>query len=220
MNQQIINILYSKAEDSSGDILFNQDLSDKFNLQRCLSEPTSIQKYLEKVAVDIVVIDISKSVAHYTSLIKEMLANHPSLNLLVYTTSNHSMDVINAFRMGVKGYLLKPKTSKEVLSYIEMVSHGNIVLDESLAHDFQSSLQSPIQEHFFSELTHRENQIIWLVAQGLKNKDIANECDISEKTVRNSISKSLKKLGFVDRREAIKGLRSLASETPSESLDK
>ena len=220
MNQKTINILHFKAEDSSGNVLFGKSLPKKFNLQGCFSDPTAIQKYLKKEAVDVVVIDINTSVVNYTSLVKEILSNHPYINLLVYTVSNHISDVMSSFRIGVKGYLLKPKAPTEVLRYIEMVSQGNIVLDESLAHDFQLSLQSPIQKHFFSELTHRENQIIWLVAQGLKNKDIADECDIAEKTVRNSISKSLKKLGFLDRREVIKELRNLASERSTVDLNR
>lgn len=211
MNQKIKNIIHFKAEDLSDNMFFVQSLPEKFNLQQCFSDPIAVQQHLEKEPVDVLIIDTNISIVNHTSLIRTLLVKRPQLNLLVYTASQHTMDVMSSFRMGVKGYLLKPKEPKEVIRYIEMVSQGNIVLDECLAHDFQSSLQSQMQEHFFSELTHRENHIIWLVAQGLKNNDIAQECNITEKTVRNCISKALKKLGFRDRREVIKKLRDMQS---------
>ena len=212
-----INIVHFKAEDSfETKIPTNSSRSSEFNLSGfklvvSSSDQSVIRDYLDKENVAVVIIEINSAITNHISFIKELLSKKPKLNLLIYTGTSSSMDVLSALRMGVKGYLVKPKTTDELFRSIELVSIGTVVIDESIAPTLRASLQLPEQQHILSELTHRENHIIWLVAQGLKNKDIAEECNITEKTVRNSISKALKKLGFKDRREAIKKLREMQS---------
>jgi len=213
MNLKQINILYFRTDDTSKPLKLSGDLCpSNFCFYTISNDSAKILDYLEQTDVDVVLIDINSNITKHISLLKEMLKKQPHLNLLLYTSSSHSMDVLSAFRIGVKGFMVKPKPIEEIYRSIQIVSSGNVVIDESLAPALQASLQKPQQQHVFAELTHRENHITWLVAQGLKNKDIADECGISEKTVRNTVSKALKKLGFADRRDIIKELRLLTSE--------
>ena len=98
----------------------------------------------------------------------------------------------------------------ELQRSIRMIASGNAVFDSDITDTLSSlfnRMQSCYPSHHFPELTHRENEVLTFVAQGLKNRQIAAECEITEKTVRNHVTNILSKLGATSRGEAISRLQ-------------
>lgn len=159
---------------------------------------------------DVVLMDIDIAPLNGIKATKEILANNPDCKVLILTDSTNKNNVFDSLQAGATGYLLKAVTHLELQRSIRLVAAGNAVFDSSitgLISDMFSNSISLYPTQQFSELTHRENEVLTYVAKGLRNKQIAAECDIAEKTVRNHVSNILSKLGAATRGEAISRLQ-------------
>jgi DNA-binding NarL/FixJ family response regulator len=118
--------------------------------------------------------------------------------------------VCQAMRLGVRGILRKTLAVGHLLKCLESVAAGEFWFDKEMTAGF---LQSRTVE-----LTPRESQIVPLVSQGLKNKEIAYELNVAEATVRIYLSALFRKLGVKDRYElAIYGVKNMLPPlTPSQ----
>jgi DNA-binding NarL/FixJ family response regulator len=113
-------------------------------------------------------------------------------------------EIVEAMRLGAKGFLLKQTGLDLFVKCLRKVYEGEIWLDgrfaEAVLHAF-GSFQPEAKSDGKSELSAREMEVIALVVQGYKNRDIAEKLFISEKTVKNHLSAIFNKLGVSDRLE-------------------
>lgn len=136
----------------------------------------------------------------------KILESDPSARLLYLTTFLEDDYIIEALRMGAKGYLLKTDFDS-LLPAILAVKQGQSVygnaISEKLPNLLQSTANSKVEaksvELASLRLTNSERQIIYCVANGLSNKEIAAELHFSEGTIRNYLSQILEKLELRDR---------------------
>ncbi len=110
-------------------------------------------------------------------------------------------------RAGALGYLLKTSTPQEVVEAIRLASKGEAKITPSIAakvlEDFRRVREAEeIDDEEMYVLSERESEILDLVAQGLRNKEIAARLSIAEKTVKNHVSNILKALQVNSRTEA------------------
>ena len=114
--------------------------------------------------------------------------------------------VFSAMRAGARGYVLKGSKREEMQRAIRAVGNGESIFSPAIATrmtQFFSNIR-PAQSHdVFPELTHREREVLDLIASGYRNPQIAEELTINPKTVRNHVSNILNKLQVVDRTQAI-----------------
>ena len=114
--------------------------------------------------------------------------------------------VFAAIRAGARGYLLKGAEGDETIRAIRAVANGEAIFSPKAAErliDFFSAPPQPPTASPFPELTHRELEILGLVAQGLTNSAIAGRLVLSPKTVRNQVSTIFSKLQVASRGQAI-----------------
>ncbi len=134
------------------------------------------------------------------------LRQHPlSGRIVVFTVSNHEEDVVNAFKYGADGYLLKDMEPEDLLIALKQAAVGEMVLSDKLKPILIQGLRgknAADSERHLDELTARERDILKLVATGLSNKTIANRLDIAESTVKVHVKNLLKKMRFRSRVEA------------------
>jgi len=132
---------------------------------------------------------------------EEVLSRHPDARILFLTTFSDDDYVIKALRMGAKGYLLKQKFESIVPSLKAVMAEQSVFGEEIIARLplFRESSQrkAPSLEEY--KLTPRELEILALIADGLSNKEVAEQLFISEGTVRNAISLLLEKLRLKSR---------------------
>lgn len=124
----------------------------------------------------------------------------------------HEIPAESAFRAkewGVRGILRKSLPAEMILKCVRRVSEGELWFEKTLTDTFLSGRTVRV--------SRRENQLITLVSQGLKNKEIASVMEISEGTVKVYLSRLFEKVGVRDRFElALFGLRSASN--PPDSL--
>lgn len=124
--------------------------------------------------------------------------------VVILTVSDQADDLVAAIRSGADGYLLKDMEPEELLAAIDEVLNGRTVIGERLTGLLARAIreEATARQRETVVLTDREKEILQGLAQGLANKLIARNLNISEATVKVHVRNLLKKLGFHSRLEA------------------
>ena len=148
---------------------------------------------------DILLSDIRMGEGTGLDAAKEILIEYPSAAILFLTTFSDDEYIVEALKMGIKGYLLK-QNMEAIVPSIKAVGNGQSVFGNTIVDKLPDLLQADKAVGQCNlEFTERELTVISLVAEGLNNKEIAKELFLSEGTVRNYISTLLDKLALRDR---------------------
>jgi NarL family two-component system response regulator LiaR len=129
----------------------------------------------------------------------------PHVGIIFCTMFEDDEFVFAGLQAGGRGYILKEADPDTMLRAIRAVAHGESLLGSTVAQKVmrQFSALPDQQAPLFDDLTPRELEVLKLIAQGLNNRDIAEELVISEKTVKNHINNIFSKLHINDRSQAI-----------------
>jgi DNA-binding NarL/FixJ family response regulator len=125
----------------------------------------------------------------------------PEARVIMLTTFEGDVEIQRALQAGARGYLLKNMPPTELLDVIRLVHAGKKRIPPEIA--------SQLLEHMTDEgLTEREIEVLKQVADGNRNREIAERLFISEETVKVHIKHIMEKLGASDRTQAVSiGLR-------------
>jgi DNA-binding NarL/FixJ family response regulator len=155
---------------------------------------------------DVVVTDLRMPDLDGIEVTRALLADQPSLPVLVLTMHDDDESVYGAMRAGARGYLLKGADSTELVATIRALAAGGTAFGPAVAQrivGFFLESSQKFTQGAFPELTRREREVLDLLAAGKRNSVIARELSLSEKTVRNHLSSVLAKLHVADRSAAI-----------------
>ena len=154
---------------------------------------------------DVVLMDVKMPGISGLEATQSILRGSPSVGVIMVTMLEADDSVFAAMRAGARGYVLKGADQSEMLRAIRAVAVGEALFGPDIAARlmrFFAALE-PGGSDAFPELTQRESQVLYRIAQGYNNARIARELGISQKTVRNHVSNVLGKLQVADRAEAI-----------------
>ncbi len=149
---------------------------------------------------DVLLMDIQMQELGGLEAAEDILRRHPEAKILLLTTFSDDEYIVKAIRLGAKGYILK-QNFEALLPAIHAVMGGQTVFGEEIINKLPTLITSGPDKKPFTEhgLSDKEMDIVRLVADGLNNKEIANELFLGEGTVRNYISTILEKLNLRDR---------------------
>lgn len=130
----------------------------------------------------------------------EILSKDSKAKILFLTTFEDDEYIINALKLGAKGYILK-QHFEGIVPALKAVYGGQIVFGQEVVSKLPSILKETNSKKDISQfdLSEKELDIIKLVSKGLSNKEIAGKLFLSEGTIRNYISSILDKLELRDR---------------------
>ena len=149
---------------------------------------------------DIVLMDIRMQGITGIETGQKILTEFPQVKILFLTTFSDDEYIIQALKMGARGYLLK-QNFDSLMPALIAVSQGQRVFGEAIAEKLPRFINSEPGATAYTEhgLNEREYQILKCVADGLSNREISNTIYLGEGTVRNYISTILEKLELRDR---------------------
>ena len=122
---------------------------------------------------------------------------------VILTGSESQNDYVQVVRLGARGLVLKGDNPQKLFAAIRSVAEGELAFSDEIAHsvlDAMVSVQPPAPASM-ARLSERERQIAFMVAQGMRNRDIAAELEISENTVKRHLQSIFSKTGSKDRLE-------------------
>jgi len=123
-------------------------------------------------------------------------SEHPEARIIMLTTFEGDVEIQRALEAGARGYLLKSMPPKDMVEAIRQVHAGKKRIPAEIA--------SHLAEHMGDEaLTEREIEVLRAIAEGNRNRDIANQLFISEETVKVHIKHIMEKLNASDRTQAV-----------------
>ncbi|MDP6420569.1 MAG: response regulator transcription factor [SAR202 cluster bacterium] len=131
--------------------------------------------------------------------------SHPDMAVLMLTSFSEEEAVTSAIMAGASGFLLKNVGRAELLKAIRAVGAGQSLLDPAVTRsviDRYAKLLESERDRAVDAISDREREVITLVAQGMTNRQIAEQLVISENTARNHVSRILEKLNLTRRSEA------------------
>jgi two-component system response regulator DevR len=124
-------------------------------------------------------------------------------NCLMLTSYSDDEALFEAIMAGASGYMLKQIRGKELLEAVKCVAAGESLLDPAITGRVLQRLRTPSEEdERLSRLTPQERRILHYIADGMTNRQIANEMYLAEKTIKNYVSSLLAKLGLQRRTQA------------------
>jgi DNA-binding NarL/FixJ family response regulator len=131
--------------------------------------------------------------------------NRRSIKCMLVAMEDDQQRFLTAIRLGALGYVLQEASAVEVVNAIRCVAQGEAVCPARYARilfDYFASQPSSLPNTRARKqlgLTRREQQLVPLIDQGKTNKEIGNQLNISEQTVKNHIHRILRKVGAEDR---------------------
>jgi DNA-binding NarL/FixJ family response regulator len=162
-------------------------------------------RLVAETAPDVVVMDLNMPGMSGIEATRRLVEESPATKVLVLTVSADEADVTDAILAGASGYVLKDGPVEEVVAGIEAVAAGQSLISPRVAtfmlHHLRESAPE-VRALAGVRLSHRELEVLSLLAQGRANQEIADLLVISQSTVRNHISSILLKLQVENRVQA------------------
>ncbi len=149
---------------------------------------------------DIAVLDIAMPQTNGLVAAREIRQRAPNTKIIFLSMHEGEEYLKEALRAGAAGYVLKRAAATELVAAIRAVQRGDAYLDPALTRTLDDLRDGDTGR--LADLTERELQVLKLVAEGLTNRQIAEQMFLAEKTVKNYVSNMLAKLGMHHRTQA------------------
>lgn len=155
------------------------------------------------ITPDILLLDINMPNMNGIDVLTTLRNKKSSLKIIMLTVHSEVEYLVKAVDIGADGYILKDSGSEELKEAINKVMSGSSLIQPSLIPALNSRLiNRDIDKEKIDSLTKREVEILKQIAGGRFNKEIADNLNITERTVKNHISNLFKKIDVNDRTQA------------------
>src|SRR5271156_5730841 len=165
---------------------------------------------VQELDPDVLLLDLRMPNLDGLSALQALQQTNKRTRVIVLTASEDKNEFVQAMKLGCSGIVLKQTAPDLIVKSIRKVNAGEIWLDShttaAVMRQFQTGTESSggtpgAKGRERSPLSAREREIVALVAQGYKNKEMAEKMFISEQTVKNHLHNIFDKLGVSDRLE-------------------
>jgi len=172
----------------------------------------------QELRPDVVLMDIKMPRLGGIPATRQICAQQPDTHVIILTTYDTDDLVFEGIKAGAMGYLLKDTTGEMLVEAIRGVMRGESQLDPSVASKVLGEFRRLTEDHLtgrarvpvdddvtgmIESLTHREEEVLQLLVEGLSNREIGNRLHLTEGTVKNYVSAIIAKLQANDRTHAV-----------------
>ncbi len=147
---------------------------------------------------DVVLMDLQMPGVDGVSATREIVSAGLGVDVLVLTSYSDNERILDALDAGAVGYLLKDADPDDVLSGVRAVARGESPIHPQAARALLGARSAGGRP----QLTAREVEVLQLVRDGLANKQIARQLEISERTVKAHLTSAFSRIGVSDRTQA------------------
>ena len=183
-------------------------LEDDFDVVGEARDGNEVLEIVRQTEPDVLLLDLRMPGMDGLSVLQNLKNAGSKTRIIILTASEDKNEFVQAMKLGCSGIVLKQTATELLYKSIRKVNAGEIWLDSHTTAAVMRQFASPgritatdRKGRERSPLSQREREIVALVAQGFKNKEIAEKIFISEQTVKNHLHNIFDKLGVSDRLE-------------------
>jgi DNA-binding NarL/FixJ family response regulator len=177
---------------------------EDFEVVCCCRDGASAIDAVAKYAPDVIVLDLRMPEGSGLDVLRALSGKHEGCRRVLLTAAIRDEEVMEAVRLGVMGLVLKESPPEVLLECVRSVHKGTEWIErETVTRALRSMLDRDSALQAADNLTPREIEIVRMVAQGLRNKVIAERLSISEGTVKVHLHNIYEKLGVDGRLELV-----------------
>jgi len=155
---------------------------------------------VDSEVVDVVLLDVRMPGMSGLDVLERLAEDAPQVRVLMLSMHDQPAYVRRAIELGAAGYLLKSAGRDELLTALQVAAEGGTYLSGELMEPLVATMAGRTRSS--GKLSPREHQVLQLVANGLENKQIATELDLSEATVKTYLRGVFERLEVSSRAEA------------------
>ncbi len=162
-------------------------------------EASNCQEVLEKVRkgnFDVVILDLTMPGRGGVDTLKEIKSEKPDLPVLVLSVHPEEQYAMRVLKAGAAGYVNKESAPVELIEAIRKVASGRKYISTTLAENLALNLDSDFEKPLHESLSDREFQVMCKIAMGKTMTDIANELNLSIKTISTYRTRILEKMNM------------------------
>ena len=186
--------------------------TSEFDVETALSVDEAITK-IDGARPDLAMLDVTMHGGGGIRVLRYLRLHYPNVPAMFLTVHIDPEQTIEAIRLGVKGIALKDSDPDVIIEGMKTVLAGGRWFESGVTEPaLQYSIERPTGKVRSDDLlTKREHEIVDLVCLGLRNRQVADRCDLTEGTVKIHLNSIYRKLGVASRAELIvnrEGMRS------------
>lgn len=173
----------------------------------------TLQKILsDDIEIDLVLLDLSMPGVSGFSGLLTLRAEHPEVPVVIVSASDDNATISRALGLGASGFVPKSASIETIRNAIASVLEGDIWQPDGLEPVNEADAEMADLIAKLATLTPQQTRVLSMISQGLLNKQIAYELDVSEATIKAHVSAVLQKLDVDSRTQAVIKLSRLGSD--------
>lgn len=181
------------------------DSQDKMKMLAVANNGRSAIKLARDLSPDVVVMDISMPGLNGIDATRRILADNPTIKIIALSMHSDRHIILQVLRAGAKGYVLKDSAFDELVSAIQSVYSGSMYLSPKITGlVLEDTLHRGEEDDSGSSLSVREREVLQLIAEGRSTREIADELNLSVKTVESHRAQIMRKLKITTLADLIK----------------
>jgi len=159
-----------------------------------VSTTRKLFKKLEEEVPDVLVLEMDIPEINGVAALRRIRNDYPEVKVLIYSGQSEDVYALSTIRAGASGYLSKRSGLNNLPEAIRKVGYGGMFITNDLAQRlaFDEGTQKP--RRFFRKLSTREVEVLKMLANGKRNKEVAQGLNLNEKTVSTYKARLMKKL--------------------------
>ncbi|WP_242269832.1 response regulator transcription factor [Bacillus cereus group sp. BfR-BA-01408] len=181
------------------------ETSDSFQIIGEATNGEEALSFIEKKKSDVILMDLNMPKMSGLETIEVLNKKQNHTPIIILTTYNEDELMLKGIELGAKGYLLKDTDRENLFRTLEAAIRGEILLQPNIMEKIVNYKRKEIHANVVEEnnLTEKELFVLKAIARGNKNKDIAFDMGIAERTVKAYLTNIYNKLGVNSRSEAV-----------------
>ncbi len=168
------------------------------------SDITDVQTIMKECQPDIIITDLSPKMGININFINTITKRFANIPVLVFSAQNEIIFADRCLKAGARGYLMKSESPEEIITALKKILKGGVYVSAQVEHNLLCRfINDPagIEKPAVDTLSNRELEVFHYLGQGLKAKEMANELNLSVKTIGTHMDRIRKKMNLRNSRE-------------------
>jgi two-component system response regulator FimZ (fimbrial Z protein) len=157
-----------------------------------------IQDVLKTKKIDVLILDLELNGLSSIFDVKAILKNNPNTKVIIFSGLSEQIYAPNSIKSGISAYVHKSEKLETLGTIIQKVSHGDIVLSDSVKKNLALIGRQNKSERLYRKLSNREIEVLRYLSDGKKNNEISKILHLNEKTISTYKLRLLTKLNVTN----------------------